>query len=402
MASQLASQFSWVLFGRVLAAAIQAGLVIVLARALGPTEFGILSAVLGVTIVLQAVADLGLAKMILRERADGSLPQLVAGGLWLNSVSTRILGGIVGIGLLLLGLIVNSVYLLMIPLAISVAGEKNADTWLGIALADGDAKLNTINLVSRRAASLLLFIVISKLGLNPMLAYSVSVAAAAVGSVLFAKSVVGDALRGERTPLKTTLKVARPYWANTLSSQLRNLDVAIVGSVAAANTAGFYATAARLSGPLRMLPTSLGVVLLPRAAQVKGGSIKPIVKILAVTGPLFAFMYLALAFVVPWLVELALGGEYEPVVLPLQIVLFGLVFAAISSLVEPVLQGVGLQKSVAFVSVVTTFYILICMALLTAWNGEVGAAIALASGFVIESLGLLVVAMFQLPRRKYY
>lgn len=400
MATQISSQFSWILFGRVLAAALQAVLIVMLARALGPADFGLLSAVLGIIMVLQAVFDLGLRKMVLRERAEGSTPPIVAGGLWLNSVSSISLGISVGVLLLILGLLVDPIYYFMVPLAFCAAAEKNADTWLGIALADGDAKINTFNLVGRRAVALLLFLGLLQFKINFVLGYSLAVSVAAIVSVLFARSIVKEASTGERASIRETFIVARPYWANTLAAQLRNLDVAVVNATASSSAAGFYATAARLSGPLRMLPTSLGTVLLPRAAQSKGASLAPIIRILVIAGPLFALMYLLLALLAPWLVETALGDEYIPVIEPLQIVLFGLVFAAITSLVQPVLQGLGFQRAVAIIAVLTTVLILVGLLALSSPFGEVGAAMALAVGFAFECVALLIVTFIRLPKRK--
>lgn len=72
MKNRLFKQFSWILLGRVVAAALQAATVVILARLLGPLQFGVLAAVLGIIIWLQAVADLGMAKLVVRERSVGS------------------------------------------------------------------------------------------------------------------------------------------------------------------------------------------------------------------------------------------------------------------------------------------------------------------------------------------
>src|SRR5699024_7449831 len=136
----------------------------------------------------------------------------------------------------------------------------------------------------------------------------------------------------EREPLRAVLDLARPYWINTLAVQLRNLDAGIVGAMASPGVAGYYASASKLTSPLRMLPTSLAVVILPHAARTRRDSAKTIANLVLLSGALVGIIYISLIFLVPWLVPIFLGSEYQPSIVPLQIVLMGLVFAAFTSL----------------------------------------------------------------------
>ena len=61
----------------------------------------------------------------------------------------------------------------MLPLAIWVGAERQADTWLGVPLADGDAKVNTFNLVLRRASALGLYAAQVALSVPAVLAFSI-------------------------------------------------------------------------------------------------------------------------------------------------------------------------------------------------------------------------------------
>jgi len=397
--SKLFSQFSWILAGRIIAAALQAATVAILARLLGPQQFGVLAVVLGVIIWLQAVADLGMAKLVVRERAAGNSADLVAGGLWINSRSTLILSIVLGLAFIGGGLAFDESLFLMLPLAVSAAGEKNADTWLGVAIADGDTHLNSLNLVGRRTIALTGFLTLNSLDISPMLSYSSAVAVAAITSVIFARRHVSKLEISARASFAETISTARPFWMNTLAVQLRNLDAMVVGVVANASAVGYYATASKLSGPLNMLPTSLSVVILPHAARTRRESLSSIVKIVFLAGSLVGLIYLSLVFIIPWLIPTVLGHAYIPAIVPLQIVLVGLIFAAFSSLFGAVLQGRGLPREVATIAVCATIYLMVALAVLGSIFGAVGAALALASSYAVDSLALGAVFILKVLRK---
>jgi O-antigen/teichoic acid export membrane protein len=394
--NKLFAQFSWVLIGRVVAAILQAATVAVLARELGPHQFGTLAAVLGVIIWFQAVSDLGMSKLVVKERATSGSDSLVAGGLWVNSRSTILLGIILGIGFTGAGLTLDHNFLLMAPLAISAAGEKNADTWLGVAIADGDTHLNSINLVSRRSLALFGFLGMHYMGIETLFSYSIAAAFAALISVAFARRHVSGIVTSQRDSVSNVLASARPFWKNTLAVQLRNLDAGIVGMVTNAGVAGYYATASRLSGPLRMLPTSLAIVILPQAARTRNEPTPSIVRIVLLAGSAVGCIYISLIVTIPWLLPLVFGKAYLPAIVPLQIVLAGLVFAGFTSLFGAVLQGRGFPQEVATISVITTFYLLLALVVLTTAGGAVGAAAALATSFAIEAIALGVIFRFRI------
>lgn len=389
----LAGQFSWLISGRIIAAGIQAVTLIFVARALGPADFGLFNAVLGIMIVMQAISDLGVGKLLVRERSSGERPELVAGGIRLNARSSAVLGIVLGIGLATLGFASDQRFLLMLPLAVSVAGEKNADTWLGIAIADGDVRYSTMILVARRACALAIFLLLSSTPFPAIVNYSSAMACAAVGSVVFARRLISPRVKTMPAMAKVTIRAAVPYWVNTFAVQLRNLDTAIVTAVAGAGAAGFYSTASRLTTPLRMLPNSFAVVMLPHATRTQTQSIRTVLVRVGIFVSITGAMYLLLAVLIPWVIPL-LGEAYRPATVPLQIVLVGLVFAGLTSLLGAVMQGRGMQKSVAMVSVGSTVYTLVALWALAHFLGAIGAALGLATGFALEAIALLISVIY--------
>lgn len=389
--ARLVNQFSWILVGRVLAAGIQAGTLILLARSLPLSDFGLLNGALGVVIVLQAVADLGISKLLIRERAKDPSSGMISDGLLLNSRLSFLLFIIISAGFIMAGLVLDSRFLMMIPLAVSAAGEKNADTWLGIAVADGDVWLNSTNLVVRRLLALIVFIACLQVEFEPILAYTIGVAVGAVVSVLFSRKVISERVPKSGKVTRAVIIASMPFWVNSLVSQLRNFDSAIVGLLAGTVTAGYYSAAAKLTSPMRMLPDSLAQVLLPYATRSRNKSVLSLFKIVMIFSIVMTPIYLLLTFCAPWIVPILLGGEYIPAISAIQIVFIGLVFSSLNSLLRSIMQGRGMQNHVATVAVVVTITMLLLILILTPNYGANGAAFALSSGFLIELILSLII-----------
>lgn len=395
-------QFAWVSAGRIVAALLQALSLILVARSLVPAEFGLLSAVLGVATVAQTAIDMGVSTFTTRERAANPESGAVATALRFNTVSSLVLTAITLIALGVAGFVFNPLYWLMLPLAFWISGERNADTRLTVAFADGDAKINVFNLLSRRLAAIVLFLILLALAVEPLLAYCVATAVAALGSSFFANVYVR---RRVTVPSSITyrelLRQSWPYWLHSVATQARNLDVVVTSAIAGAAQAGFYSAASRLTSPLRILPTSLSTVLLPAAsrASARSHSIKPLVKTVLVVVAIMTVLYAILFVLMPWLVPFALGDAYSPAIPVIQIVLIGLPFAAAVSLVASLLQGQGYKHLVATTSTITTIACLVGVAIGSVAGGAIGAAIALAASFVLQA-SILCISFVTLNRRK--
>lgn len=364
---------------------------LLLVRAVSPAEFGFFAGVYGVLTVVQTFFDFGLPTLVVRERAKRTNPAIVTAALYLNNALSLAMGLTLILVIGLLGIVVNPQFFLLLPLGLWAAAERNADAWLGVIFADGDARINTTNLVSRRVGNLALFAGLTLwTSIDPVLAFGLSSAAAACGSWVFAHSYVKKRLApAESIPAGALFRLSYPYWINSVATQARNLDATIIGLVAGTAQAGFYAAAARLTSPLRILPTSLASVLLPASASRNSGNMRGLLKLVAyVVGGLGVF-YLVLGLVVPYVVPVLLGEAYAGAVPALQITAVGLVFAAAASLLGSLLQGVGLKHFVAGTAVLTTA---VCLAGVAGGGllwGASGAAAGLALSYIVQSATLV-------------
>jgi O-antigen/teichoic acid export membrane protein len=395
MRRRLLVQFGAASAERVASAVIQGLSLLLVARAVSPGQFGLLSGVLGAAWVGQTIFDLGLTTFIVRERATSRTNGIVATALQLYGRLSFALSLLTMCILLLLGIYVNSDFSLLLPLALWIGAERNADAWLSVAFADGDWRNNLANIALRRCFSLLSFITLGALGIDPLLAFSVGWAMASMGANILARRSVSVSLP---EPVKiaqvTLLRETWPYWTHSLSMQVKNLDVSVASVLGGAYAAGIFAAAARLTTPLRILPTSLARAILPAATRSsKDGIQREFVLLCTAMLMGMTFVYLVILLLVPHVLPNLLGDPYRPAIVPLQVVLGGLPFAAGSSLLGSLLQAAGSKHVVAHLSLVTTVIYFPTLILGLNISGATGAAIALALSYVVQFVVYLVMTI---------
>jgi len=387
-------QVAWVSGGRIGGALIQALSVVLVLRLLDPGEFGLLSGVLSLATISQTAIDMGVATFISRERAARPDSGAIATALRFNAISSLALTGVVLTALVVVWLASgNSIYLYMLPLAFWVSGERNADARLSVVFADGDAKINVINLLARRALSVIVFVVLAAVGVNPVLSFALGSAIAALSSSLFANFYVR---RRVTTPpsisYRELLRLSRAYWVHAVASQARNFDVILVTTITGATQAGFYSTASRLTNPLTLLTSSLASTLLPAASRASAvsQSLRPLLRIATVVVGSMSAIYAVIYFAAPFLVTSVLPAEYADTTRVIQFVVAGLPFAAVASILSSVMQGQGHKRFVASTSTLAT---LTCLALIAVGSlnwGAIGAGAALSVTLCLQAVALCV------------
>jgi O-antigen/teichoic acid export membrane protein len=392
-------QFSWVAIGRVVSALLQFITFVLLANRVDPGQFGIIAAVVGAAIVPQSFLDFGMATYIVKARSADRNDGVVTYALKVNNRISLAFSAIALAVLVLLGVFVDPTFASISPLAVWAAGEKNADTWLGVALADGDSHLNLVGLIGRRLAAVTLLIIGFSLDFEPGLIYACAMAIAALSAAAFAQIVVGRRLPPQSAgSLRGLLRRSRPYWLHSFATQLRNLDSALVAMVGAPTQAGYYAVASRISGPLRLVPTSLASVLLPVVARE--GRVAPKTrKLIALTLLAMGVTYALFAVAAPFVIPALMGSAYDKSVIPVQAMCFGLIFGAAASMFAAILQGFGEQKYVAVCSVVSSLTCIPAIVLGTLWLGATGAAMGMISSFLLQSV-LFVFKLVQHRRKR--
>lgn len=386
--------------GRVVAALLQALILALTARSVLPEAFGLLSALLGLATFAQTAFDLGIGTYILRERARDPASPGVRAGLRVNQVTSGLLAIISAGAIVLVAVVIDPLFWLMLPLSIWASAERNADTRVGISVADGRAYISVLNLVLRRTIALALFVGLSHLGVSGVLAFSLAVSIAALISAVGANVYVKRHVPAQAASMASVIREARPYWLNSAATQARNLDATIVGVTGGAAAAGLYAAASRLTVPLQILPSSMAAVVIPASVKAvrDGQSLRPILRSLLATVGATVVLAALLIVVLPPLIPLVLGENYRGSTVVIQIVVAFLPLTAVASVMSALLQGLGDGRFVAAIAAAATAICLVAVFAGTILAGPAGAAIAVGLTSLLQAI-LLVVRAWGVVRR---
>ncbi len=399
---KLITGFAWITFGRMLAAVLQALSLILVARYAGPANFGVLAAFIGLVIVFQAFFDFGISTYITKQRAKSSDDPQVVEAIYIYQYLGAALLMSLSMAALILSYIEQYAWWLFLPLAIAGCLERQSDVRLTIALADGDVWKNATNLVVRRAIALAVLLAVVQVGLDALQAYGIAaVMSSFVSYVVSRRFVKIDGHPGglSWTKSKAILVASRPFWANSLGAQLRNLDVLLVNHVATASIAGYYGAVSRSVSPLRMVSSSLATVMLPMVAR-RNGRVRSFLWAVAVVIGSLSAGYASLAVFAEQAVLFLLGAEYLPAVVAFKIVIVGLVFASVSSVMTSILQASGWEKSVGKISLATSFLALAGVAVGVTLFEATGAAFGLSVSYIVQCAALTFTIMCSRKTRK--
>lgn len=308
-----AGQVSWSLGARILAAALQLAVIILLARGLPPSQFAVVSTVNVILLMITAINGFGLIRQIQYRRSvdadDPTLPLLYATRLRYAHASA--LGWIAAM-LALWAVTGNAIYPALLPAAIWLLTEQITQTWNGLSIVDGRAHELVWSYMSRRAP------VVVVLGIA-LIADRDIVWAWTIGLALGGMLAFGQAV-GRQEPWARHLLPRRRahgphishdfgYWLSQVGDQLRDFDVPAL-AVVNIHAAGIYALPARLLRPMNMIAAATAQIAFPALSRRREVSRRQLILgVLAGSLPsvAVALILLALAGFLPTLV----GDEYQ-------------------------------------------------------------------------------------------
>lgn len=385
MRSGFATQVSWLSLGRIFASLVQATSLVLLARSSSPDAVGLVTVFIAFATVPQVVFDAGISTYVIRERAlqktNPSIPSALSYGTRLAIA----LGTLTFISLILLGWLVNTNYYLMLPLSIWIAAERNADLWLGLLVADGDAERNVLILIARRLLTVLIFELTILQSINPIFGFSMGMMLSAIlGIILTRRQIVSSLGSPELISFGQLMRRTRHFWMNSVFAQARNLDAILVAGIAGPVQGGFYSMGTRLINPLRILPDSLAGVMLPTASRGAYRVADFRKKVLVVIAGLFV-VFLIIVLACPIAIPIFLGSAYEGMVPATQVIVVGLAFGSVASILNALLMARGQEHLVAVTTGFTTGLCIVGVAIGASMFQSVGAAVGAALSFVIQA-----------------
>ncbi len=385
----LSRLFGGLVAARLIAAGAQAVLLLLLARLVDLPSFAFTAGLLGVMTFFSAVTDLGVTTATTRASAAAER-SLVLELRRLNSVIAVVAAVLVGSILAGAFLMTHDFrWISLLPLVIWIFSERIAEYQFAFQVGAGSVRLAVLNLVVRKSVPTAVLAIGFLVQVEPLLLLSTGYAIGGVGAVLVGGAGLRQGVRAQGRTLAATLRGALPFWLNSVGAQARQMDVATLGQFAGSLAAASYAPAARLIGPLRLIPTTLAQAALPhmtRAVADNRLSRRLMIVSLGFSVPVYGLLAI---FAGP-LIDALLGADFSGSVEPLRILLLGLVLAGLASLLSSSLQAARKEWRVAVISIGTAIVTLVLVAILGQIFGAVGSAAAISLGYAFQLLALYI------------
>ena len=352
----LVSQFATV--------AVTSTLAVLIARSLGPADWGIFSGFLGLSMAFSAFVGLGLATWLLRElsalwsqdgpdteEARSEAGRLLGGAVTLNVclgaglvlsafVATRLMGWGADRSLALVGLTGYTALLATSSVLEAVFRSRRALRSVVIA-----TLLEKGVLLSLVALSLLAGGGLAGIALSYIVAGAIRAAFNGLSIVIW--GVLRFSVPRPRTEWELVRR-SLPFALNAASlNMIPRLDTFLV-AVLSTTSAGYFAVGDRVVGPALFISASATSALYPFLArqQAAGGGWK-VAGLLGLAGAILAIGGAATA---PLLVPAVFGAEYASAVRTVQVMLFVLPFSFLVGGLMAWLYSNGLEKRVLLVS----------------------------------------------------
>lgn len=385
------AQFASILSARILANVLQAVNVIVLARAVTPSEIGMTSAIIGFCMVLFTVTDFGLATLISKSYARED-HVMVASALRYTTITTWAFGGLafaVGVGLSAKGFIPLSMTILIL----SVAIDRCVEYRLSVPIAADSKVVPASSILLRRGVQFIAFIAFVIGGMPALWAYAV---AQLIGTVVgylqsthFLRARVVKV--ATRLPWQTVLKNSYAFFVNSVTAQISTLDTFLVSVFSGAHSAGLYAAASRVTSPLILIPGTLASTVLPPAARATAPQARRVgVRLILVLPVVLVLAGPVGYFVAEPLCQLLYGAEYRPAGATLTVLFIGIPFAVLAAALGAILQAQGEEQFVAKVGIGFAVTFVTAIGFGGHLYGSVGAAVGGCTAMALNCVPLVV------------
>ncbi|WP_271800494.1 hypothetical protein [Dietzia maris] len=385
---------SFAVVARILSAAVQALLLLIVAREAEPSQLANLIALLAAMGFAATAIELGVARELTVVAAKGNGTEF--------SYLSRIHAAGCMAFVLLVSIVSFAIELGFLPaiLAIYTAAERRISALMGATVAIG--RLNTSSAVLIIGRLVLLTVYFSGLVVFPENPIGVYAGATAISSVMLATafhlySRPASAVSAERRTLRAILGVSLHFWAATMLGQLRSLDVVLVTALFPSSSAALYALPSRALQPMRLIGTSIAGTAFPIAASGDRARTSQLLRISALTSVVAALALGGLAPFLPSILTALIGAEYQSAAMAFVLMAIGAAINIPGAVLSSVLQAHGFQRAITLLGVLLTAFQFVSIVILAAAYGINGAAAAVPATFAIQ---LIVTTLIyrRLPR----
>ena len=256
-ARRLGGDVSLRVAARIGAAGMQAATLLLLARSLGPSSFGVFAVFSATGMLLTALACLGSSMRVLRLRAEQEAEALLPALFWIQAAGATLVLAV----LLVASVVVGNPAPAVVGALLAFSDQQME---FRVSHLSGDVRQTaaSLSILAQRGLALAAVGVAALLALPALLLLGVALVLVAVIAVVPAPA--------RRVAPRTLLRFARSslgYWFGGLVTNLRQLEPLVVSATGGVGAAGFYAIAVRVSNPLSIVVTSLQAVAVPEMAR---------------------------------------------------------------------------------------------------------------------------------------
>jgi len=370
--------------------------VVLLARWMGPEEFGEFSVVWAILLTASGVLALGLPTFTLRAAVRGD-NQATEYALFLNIVSS--VAGLV-IGAVIAFVVSPFSPWLVLALAVPIAIEKNVEVRVGLGTEYGYAKLVNMLLVIRGILVLGLMVALHAFGVGTLIAYVIARIVAVGVSAVWMTARVRDWKASTIRPTDGSLDILPSLATTQAVVWARSLDVPIVASAVGAVGAGLYAATQKIMYPIFLLTDNLNLVVIGPIARGTHARARQALRLLVISALVLSALF---GFASIWatpLTGLVLGAEYRDTGgVALRWLLIAAPALGIIGPLRTILQDKGSARQVSIIATVSTVFTLLGAWVGATLNGADGAALAYMIVAWIQVLLLVIDAQFSLRYR---
>lgn len=362
------------------------------ARVLGPSDFGAIAAAIGIATMLLSTLDFGINAITIRELARiPDKPEVFS-----STFGAKLLtSGIVGLLWTLLVALVSirsSSWIPYIPLGAHIFMSDIANTLNVVPRSQQRMHILGLTTFCQKAATLVGTVLLLISPIDVQFAFPLGLVFGSTVSVFVAMAFVDRKMRSNPrmsfANLMRLWKSSAGFGLSSLAAQIQRVDVSIVAAVAGSTAAGIYAAPARLTNSLMVIPTALSTALFPRvsaASDAKSARSEGLRAIKIST--LLTAMVTAVLFILAGpLVPVVLGEEYAASVPVLRSILIGTLIASVNAPLASMLQASGKEL---FVAKVVGFASIIGLGVV-GLGGAASEASGAAIGFIVLQIAIIV------------
>lgn len=280
---------------------MQAFTLIILARSIGPSDFGAFATSMALGVILSSLLGLGSSAQAMRlsatpepKRTATTLVLLRFGTVFVVSIVIFMYGHWSPQGIIFLAIIYT-------------ASELFADLCTSIMLGMQRTVLAHVAILVRRIVPISALLVGMYFGLEAT--HTLSVGWGVSGALILVMSLPFAA---RPMPVPTIFRDSIHFWSSTATAKLQNLDVLLLRIFIGSEFVGQYSAAARIIGPLSLLVSTTLSIITPKLAAAKdGGSRANMFYDARLALSIYTGVLVAAAPAAFWLGPVLLGPEYQ-------------------------------------------------------------------------------------------